>query len=235
MRAALVSTVITLVQNFARDHKGNFEPWRILYTGIVLSSMLKETANPFLHSRLVRLTTLNVEDVFARQEGASQIWTVVLNLGRRVVITMSTLDDTPETALASFALAMFIKAFEDELSRELIGSGASVDELDIRIGHIDHFPEEIRRMADSALGLTETLRKQACAITRPSDVENTYPTWVVLSPAFNEEILFGEGRGGSLQVLFGFTLIEITFQLLRGQVDIETIRPKVVSLVRKTI
>jgi tetratricopeptide (TPR) repeat protein len=235
MRAAFVSTVFTLVQNFARDNKGNFEPWRILYTGIVLSSMLKETANPFLHSRLVRLMTLNVEDLFARQEGASQIWTVVLSLGRRVVITISTLDDTPETALASSALAMFIKAFEDELNRELIGSGASIDELDIEIGHIDHFSEEIRRMADSTLGLTETLRKQACAITRPSDFGSNYPTWIVLSPTFNEEILFGEGRGGSLQVLFGFTLIEITFQLLRGQVDIETIRPKVVSLVRKTI
>jgi len=234
MRSAFVSTVVTIVQNFARDHSGTFEPWRILYTGIVLSSLLKETANPFLHSRLARLV-LTVEDVFARQDGASQIWTVVLNLGRRVVVTISSLDDAPETALACSALAMFTKAFEAELSRELIGSGASIDELDIRIGHIDHFSEETRRAIDSGLGLSETLQKQACAVTRPSNFEEACPTWVVLSSSFNEEILFGEGKGGSLQVLFGFILMEITFQLLRGQVDIETIRPKVTSLVRKTI
>jgi hypothetical protein len=61
------------------------------------------------------------------------------------------------------------------------------------------------------------------------------PTLVFLSAAFLDAIEFGEGRGGSLQALFGFTLIELTHQLLRGNIDEEEIRPKVISLVRETL
>lgn len=53
------------------------------------------------------------------QETSSRVWTVVLNLDRRVTVTIMALDETPETSLAGFALAMFIKAFEAELGRDI--------------------------------------------------------------------------------------------------------------------
>jgi len=106
--------------------------------------------------------------------------------------------------------------------------------VEIFIGHIDHLPADVRKSVES-LGVTETLRKQPVAVTRPTNFNENMPTWVNLSPTFNEEIIFGEGKGGSLQMLFGLTLTELTFQLLKGQVESETIRPKVVSLVRRTI
>jgi len=236
MRGALASAVINIVREFDRDRKNDFESWRVLYTGIVLSSLLKERMHPFLHSRLAQSVMLSVDDVFVREEGdGSRIWTVVLNLGRRVIVTISSLDETPETSLASFALAMFIKAFQDELGKELVGGGAGVDELMIHIGHFDHMPEDVRRLANQNLGLGDMLAKQACAVSRPSDFEEASPALVFLSSAFFEGISFGEGRGGSLQILFGLTLVELTFQLLRGQVEMEVIRPKVISLVRRTM
>lgn len=236
MRGALASAVINIVREFDRDRKNDFESWRVLYTGIVLSSLLKERMHPFLHSRLAQSVMLSVDDVFVREEGdGSRIWTVVLNLGRRVIVTISSLDETPETSLASFALAMFIKAFQDELGKELVGGGAGVDELRIHIGHFDHMPEDVRRLANQNLGLGDMLAKQACAVSRPSDFEEASPALVFLSSAFFEGISFGEGRGGSLQILFGLTLVELTFQLLRGQVEMEVIRPKVISLVRRTM
>jgi hypothetical protein len=208
----------------------------VLYAGIVLSSLLKERMHPFLHSRLAQSVMLSVEDVFVREEGGgSRIWTVVLNLGRRVIVTISSLDDTPETNLASFALAMFIKAFQGELDKELLGGGAGVDELMIHIVHFDHMPEDLRRLANQNLDLGDMLAKQPCAVSRPSDFEDASPTLVFLSSAFFEGISFGEGRGGSLQILFGLTLVELTFQLLRGQVEMEAIKPKVSSLVRRTM
>jgi tetratricopeptide (TPR) repeat protein len=233
MRRALITKVLSLAQDAAKQN-GGIEGWRILYAGIVLCSLLKETRDSFLGAQLARLVTVNVTDLFARQDGASQLWTVVLELGRRVVVTIVSMDDSPETALACSALAMFLKSFELDLNQELIANSAAKDEVQLFIGHIDHFPDEVRKSVES-LGVTETLRKQSVAVTRPTDFSDNTPTWVTLSPRFNDEIIFGEGKGGSLQILFGLVLTELTFQLLKGQVESETIRPKVVSLVRRTI
>jgi tetratricopeptide (TPR) repeat protein len=233
MRFALITRMLSYVRDAAKDIRDD-ESWRILYAGIVLCSMLKDTREPFLGSQLARLITAHVDDLFARQDGASQLWTVVLNLGRRVVISIVSMDDTPETALACSALAMFLKSFELELNRELIGNSAALDEAQIFIGHIDHFPEDVRKSVES-LGITETLHNAQVAVTRPNHFDKGVPTWIVLSPTFNEKIIFGEGTGGSLQMLFGRTLTELTFQLLKTEVESEVIRPKVVSLVRRTI
>ncbi len=233
MRPALTGKMLTFIRDAAKENDA-IEPWRILYAGIVVCSMLKETQEPFLGAQLAQLISANVNDLFARQDGASQLWTVVLNLGRRVVVSIVSMDDTPETALACSALAMFLKSFELNLNKELIANGAAKDEVQIFIGHIDHFPGDVRKSVES-LGVTETLRKQAVAVTRTTNFNEGMPTWVILSPTFNEDIVFGEGKGGSLQMLFGLTLTELTFQLLKGQVENETIRPKVVSLVRRTI
>jgi len=236
MRGALVAAVVNVVGELARDRRNRSESWRVLYSGIVLSYLLKDMTHPFLHHRLVLSTMLNVEDVFVREEGnGSRTWTVVLNLGRRVTVSIVPLDETPETNLASFALAMFIKGFEVELGRELIGGGSAVDELTIFICHIDHLPEDMRRLGDQNLRLTEELAGQPCVVSRPTHFEQAAPTVVFLSPTFLDAIAFGEGRGGSLQMLFGLTLVEVTFQLLRGQVEMEAIRPKVISLVGRTL
>jgi len=233
MRLALITRMLNYIRDVGKDICDG-ESWRILYTGIVLCSMLKETREPFLGSQLARLITGHVTDLFARQDGASQLWTVVLNLGRRVVVSIVSMDDTPETALACSALAMFLKSFELELNRELIDDSAALDEAQIFIGHIDHFPDDVRKSIES-LGITETLQNAQVAVTRPSHFDKGVPTWVVLSPTFNEKIIFGKGTGGSLQMLFGQVLTELTFQLLGKEVESETIRPKVVSLVRRTI
>lgn len=45
----------------------------------------------------------------------------------------------------------------------------------------------------------------------------------------------GEGVSGSMQRLFGLTLVELIYQFLRSQVNEDEIRPKIVSLVRETI
>jgi len=126
VRPALITKVLSSMRQAAKENDV-IEPWRILYAGIVLCSMLKDTQEPFLGAQLARLISVHVNDLFARQDGASQLWTVVLNLGRRVVVSIVSMDDTPETTLACAALAMFLKSFELNLNQELIANGAAKD------------------------------------------------------------------------------------------------------------
>jgi hypothetical protein len=176
------------------------------------------------------------EELFVREEGdGSRIWTIVLNLGRRVVLSVSSFDTTPDSNVATFALAMFIKSFEEELAHELIGSRAQIDEICIHVARLDQVPSDILHISNETLNLSGIVAKQSCGISRPTDFGTRIPTFVFLSQTFLQEIVFEEGHGGSLQALFGLTLIEITYQLLLGKVDEEEIRPKVVSLVRKTL
>jgi hypothetical protein len=236
MGNALVLAIIRTLESLPKNGKSGFEPRRVLYANIVLSFLLKDRSHSFLHSRLAQCVTRCVDDVFVRQEDyGSRIWTVVINLKRRVVVTISALDETPESSVAGFALAMFIKASEGELRRELISRATDVDELMIHLCQIDHMPDDLRTLANQTLNLREALEKNGCAVTRPTQFDGPSPTFVFLGSTFFPGISFGEGRGGSLQTLFGFTLVELTFQLLQGQVEMDAIRPKVVSLVRRTI
>jgi len=235
-RGGMVSRVTAIIRELGRDPIIRSDPWRMLYAGVVLSYLLKDKSQPFLRSQLAMSVMDSVEDVFVRETGGgSRLWTVVLNLGPRVSISLSPLDETAETDLATFALATFIKGFEDELRRELIGGVTDVYELTIHLGRFDALPPDARRAAEQGLGLTEALNEQGCAITRPTGFDVAAPTFVLLSPTFSDGIAFGEGRGGSLQILFACVLVELTFQLLRGQVEVDAIRPKVASLVERTM
>jgi len=236
LRGAVISSLTDIVRELASDRAIRSDPWRVLYAGVVFSCLLKDKSPPFLKHRLAVSLTHSMDDIFVREDGAgSLIWTVVLNLGRRVTISILPLDETPEANLASFVLATFVKAFEYELRRELIGGVTDVDELRVHIAHIDALPPNLRLLVDQNLGIGETLADEPCAVMRPVDFEMAVPTFVLLSPKFFEGIVFGEGLGGSLQILFACTLVELTFQLLLGQVEMEAIKPKVVSLVRRTM
>jgi hypothetical protein len=83
--------------------------------------------------------------------------------------------------------------------------------------------------------LGRKLAEEACIVTRPSDFQVRTPTTVFVGPRFFAELELGTGRGGSLQELLGYVLVEVVFQLLRGEVELESLYPKVVSLVRRTL
>jgi hypothetical protein len=49
-----------------------------------------------------------------------------------------------------------------------------------------------------------------------------------------EEAVGGEGVGGAVQFLLAKATTELAYQLLRGEVDDDELRPKIVSMVRQT-
>jgi hypothetical protein len=186
--------------------------------------------------RLARAISGSSHDIYTREErDGTRVWTVVLELRRRVAVSIACMDNSAETNTAAFALAVFAKAFEHELSSELIGDADTSDELLIQVGHIDRVPKEMRSLLEGTLGIGETLREQHCAVTRPTDFASPVPTAVFVNSSFFDALSFGEGSAGSLQMLFAFSLIEIAYQLLRGQVELDAIQPKITSLVRMTL
>ncbi len=234
MKRGLAATSVEILRDFANGPVASSQAWRVLYAGIALASILKSTSNPYLHHRLADSVTRNVGDIFFREDGTgSRVWTVVLSIKRRVALTILPLDDSPASNLACFVLAVFVKAFEAELSDELIGGETQVDELMLQVASFDRMPEEMRTLASELIGLAEMLSTQACAVSRPSNFTDTSPTFVFLASDFLEQVSVRNEGGSALEQLLGLTLTELTFQLLRGQVEMDAIRPKIVSLVRR--
>ena len=234
LRGGLVSVVVEHFRKFALRPMRQVENWRILYSAIVIASLIKDSSLPYIHNRLASSITEGVPDIFVREEGdGTRVWTLVLNIRRRVIISVICLDKSPASNLAGFALAVFIKAFEHELVQEIIGGAPALDELLIQIASFNEMPEDIRQLASKTLDLESVLANQPCIVSRPSNFKEVSPTCVFLGPTFLQDVSFGDISGSALQLLFGLTLTEVAFQLLHGEVEMDEIRPKIVSLVRK--
>jgi hypothetical protein len=209
---------------------------RTLYASIAIAALLKESRNGFLFDQLSRVVSGSGSEVYAREEhDHTQLWTLLLSLGtQRLTITIASLDEAKSSQIACLALAAFIKAFEPEFQTELPITQTSLSELSIFVATYEAMPSSLKKAVDT-IEVARLLDKQCVVVTRPTDFDGAIPTQILLSERFANEIRFGEAEGGALQHLFGLTLIELVYQLLRGQVDEEVIRPKVVSLVRRTI
>jgi tetratricopeptide (TPR) repeat protein len=233
LRRGLVKVVVENFRDFALARSGQADYWRVLYSAIVIASLLKDSTLPYLHHMLATSITEGVPDIFVREEGdGSRVWTLVLSIRHRITVSLACLDTTPASNLAGFALAVFMKAFEEDLAKDIIGREPELEELLIQIGSFDAMPEDFREIASQTLDLTHILDKQSCVVSRPTNFRENSPTCVFLGSSFLKDVSFGDISGSALQLLFGLTLTEVTFQLLHGEVEIDEIRPKIVSLVR---
>jgi tetratricopeptide (TPR) repeat protein len=209
------------------------ESWKALYAGLVFAS-LGGRSSSYYHHRISDAIAKLVPDVSFREEGSSRTWTVALELGSRVSVSIAPLDDSTDTAIASFALAVFFKAFEHEIRNEILGSDSEVSEVAFNVGRYDLMPDDLRKMSDELLDLGEVLTRQDCVASRATSFEEFMPTLVFLSDRFagQAHIWSDEAR---LQALFAFSLVELVVQLQRGEVEMDVIRPKVVALVGRTL
>lgn len=232
IRKGFLNVILDDFDDFAGRMNTKEGSWRILYSAIVIASMLKDTTLPYAHHKLARSISSNVDDVFLREEGdGSIVWTIVLELDQRVTVSIFSLDTTPASNLAAFSLSMFMKAFENDLL-SLIGGEVSINELTINIALFSEMPKDLRE-STIAIDLRNSIENQHCVVTRPVTFKENMPTMVILGSSFTDDIFSSNNFSNSLAQLFGFTLVEITHQLLHGEVEMDTIASKVISLVRK--
>jgi hypothetical protein len=236
MKGAFTTAVVNGISELSNDKSlGKGDEWRILYAAVAIAPLLKERSHPILEKKLAISIANTMDDVFVRQEDDGALtWTIVLSLGERTTISIMALDDSAAAMIACLILATFVKVFERELSKDLLGGNPGINELTICVGDWQKAPDDLRLMGEE-MKIAEALEEQSVAATRPVKFEDGAPTYVLLGNSFLDELTFGEGKGGSLQVLLGLVLVELTFQLLRGEVDADAIRPKVVSIVRRTL
>lgn len=207
--------------------------WRQLFPALIVPFLSRDNKKSYLQRRLARSLSDNIEGLDFRDYRDGQVWTVVLNLARPCTITIMAIDESFDGLIAAQSLAVFLKAFESEIS-EIVGNARAI-ELDIQVARYDEMPDDLRAMSEQMFSLSETLEEQHAAATRTDDFSGDTPTMVFLHPEFLDRVVAGTGAAGSLQYLFAMTLSEILHQCFEGQVDLDQIRPKMMRLVKDTI
>jgi len=161
-------------------------------------------------------------------------WTLNIDLNRLVTVTISQIDDQPDISLAAIILVLALKALERDIKDDLLGAQAvSRREVDIRIGShadmIEGAPETIKFFGEQ--------QEDVCVIPRPVDFndENPVPMMIICANDILSRMKAGYGRGSGLQLLLGPTLLELMMHLLKGDIEQEVLRPKLVAVVRRTV
>jgi hypothetical protein len=163
-------------------------------------------------------------------DGAAH-WVIRLAFARPVTCSIQQIDDRVDTALVSMFLVLFLKGFEQEIQQDVIlSSMLPQNELAIGVIRLDEF----REMIDASMEFSPQL---PCAVTRPANPKDPQrvPTYVICREDISTRWHAGQKRGSALQSLFGMTLLEIVYQLFEGTVDMESLWPSIVSVVRRSI
>jgi tetratricopeptide (TPR) repeat protein len=205
--------------------------WKLLFAAMPLLVSIPEnfTRLPELLELANRIQD-QIPSIHFKHSSGGFSWVVRLDFRQPVIVTIVCLDDRVDTLIAATFLTFFFKGFEDNISEMLSVPQISKREVDIYIGNIDAVPADVRPL------FSEELR--VCAVTRPSKAAQTdknMPTFVVCSPNIGKEWRTGTGSGSAIQLLIARVLIELVYQLLKGEVDLEVLEPKIMEIVRSTI
>jgi len=158
------------------------------------------------------------------------LWVVALDLQQPVILTITCLDARVETFTAATLLALFFKGFERSIAEILAVPQIPRQELDIHVCNIESMPSDMRPYFPPNF--------TTCAVTRPTQPpkEGGYvPTFVVCHEDIGRQWRAGTGSVSAVQLLLGETLVEVAYQLLKGDVDLDVLKPKIVGIVRKTV
>jgi tetratricopeptide (TPR) repeat protein len=235
LKSVLAERCIAALSGLIDESPVNSAQTRLLFGGLLTAFLLKDDSRQFLHKKLSETVSKQVSGLDVREIAIDDsAWTIVLELDVPVTISLTPLDESQATTLAIFALGFFLKAFETDIRDNLVSQPVA-REIVIHVGDYSAMPADLRNLADEALDVRALLDRQACAVTRPTSYEEETPTLIILGPKFLNEANFGEGVGGSFQVLLGLTTVEILHALLQGEVNLEELEPKITSLIRKTI
>jgi tetratricopeptide (TPR) repeat protein len=217
---------------FKRRSELALTPWRVVYPGLVLCAAAARVLTRQDVSRVTSEIARTMPGLYARTtpDGGTH-WLVILNLPAETAITITPLDNEKDSELACLLIALFLKGFEGEMAADIFAGIPLRSELVLAITDIKSAPQEVQDEVRPSLG------DRPCQVSRPTDMESddgSMPTYIFLSTGFSSNVKVGEGKGGPMQILFGFVIAEVAYRLMRGQVDLEVITPKLVELVRRS-
>jgi len=213
--------------------EGDRQPWRILYPTLVVAAGCAKSLTNQDFLRFAEAISQDMAGLSAvpEHDGGAR-WYVELDLPEPVALTIYPLDDSKPTTLACLLLALFLKGFEADLGKDLLAGAAMVAEVPIQIANFETMPEDLRPFVAGSIA------DQPCVATRLTEgsiEDRSTPTLVFLAPEFLDRMSVGEGKGGSLQVLAGYTALEVALRILGDTISPEELGPKMVKLVRRSI
>lgn len=168
----------------------------------------------------------------ANTDGAAH-WTIELLLGRPVIVSVIQIDDRPDVSLITLCLILVLVAFSPDIFEDVL-SGIPPQRVagDVRVCN---FKEAEEQFTLANIGLEA--EPAGSAVTRATDVSSDAgtPIIVITSETLTKEWLPGAGSGNYGEVLFASVLVELVFHLQSGEIEVESLYPKVAHLISRTI
>ncbi len=168
----------------------------------------------------------------ANNDGAAH-WTINTQFAKPVIVTISQLDDRADVSLVTLCLVLVLLSFSKEISEEVLaGIIPPVDEASIQVVNYDEAKNLVPLEKAGLISM-----ENVCSVTRATNPksDDLIPIFVITRSDITSDWLVGEGRGNSGQVLFAEVLGELVYHLFAGEIELETLYPKIMSLVKKTI
>jgi tetratricopeptide (TPR) repeat protein len=211
---------------------GKTTSWRMLFPLIPLLTAVPENGISLKDTAELGLAIAEkLDDIHykPRSSGAPH-WVFTLGFVEPVICSVSAIDDEVETAVICTLITLFLKGFEGDIQEKIMpGAVALAREVRMSVGSSVSLPESLPEFRSKLVELP-------CIVTRPTrPMEDPVPTFVFFREGISKDWAPGSGKVSALQILLGETLVEFVFQLFRGEVELEVLRPKMVSLLRRTI
>ena len=168
----------------------------------------------------------------ARPDGAAH-WTIEVLFGKPIIVSVIQIDDRPDVSLVTLCLILVLVAFSPDIFEDVLsGMPPQRDGVNVQVCNFDEAQELVPL---EKIGLVS--EPDGCAVTRATDIASDAgtPIFVVTSGTLTKEWLPGSGNVNYGQALFAEVLVEIVFHLQAGEIDAETLYPKVFHMIRKTI
>ncbi|OHE16264.1 MAG: hypothetical protein A2X96_03280 [Syntrophobacterales bacterium GWC2_56_13] len=180
-----------------------------------------------------RLTHLTANLSFRAHTDGAAHWAISTQFAIPVIVTISQLDDRPDVSLVTLCLALILLSFPKEISEDVLaGIIPPRNEANIQVVNYDEAKDLVPLEKAGLISM-----ENVCSVTRATDPKSDdwVPIVVITRDDITSEWLVGEGRGNSGQILFAEVLVELVYHLFAGEIELETLYPKIMSLVKKTV
>ena len=168
----------------------------------------------------------------AQSDGAAH-WNLEVSFGKPTIISVVQIDDRSDVSLIALSLTLLLAAFSHDIFEDVLSSAAP--ERDWASIHVCNYDEARELLPLEKIGLSS--EPVGCAVTRAADVktDRETPILVITNENLTNEWLVGSGSANIGQRVFANVLAELVFHLQAGEVEVETLYPKIAQVVANTI
>ena len=168
----------------------------------------------------------------ASGDGAAH-WTIQLQLGEPVVLSVVQIDEQPDVSLISLCLVLMLIAYSPDIFEDILAG--TPPQRNVGCLNVCSYREARELFPLDRIGLLS--EPDGCVVTRSTEVatDPRAPILAITSDALTRDWLPRAGEVGNGQTMFGMVLMELIVHLQAGEIEMESLYPKIAHLVRKTM